>query len=169
MPGRFPPAWAEDTVSAPPSSRPGSGTFHLAEPVLVAPLSRRSAADFLGEVHQEVRPRLQAAGFLEADADRRGQVEDVEHQASRARSKAGRVEERSAWIKGQARGSFGISKRANRIAFGALLFTILGVAVDVVSNVISVFATKRMMTEVEDEAAQVMARRRNELRSASGR
>ena len=47
-----------------------------------------------------------------------------------------------------------------RVAFGALLFTILGVAVDVASNVITVMSTKREMAEVEDEAAQVFAQRR---------
>ena len=62
---------------------------------------------------------------------------------------------------------------APRVAMGALLFTILGVALDVTSfskdltavrhtecpcparNIITVFSTKRDMAEVEDEAAQV--------------
>ena len=47
-----------------------------------------------------------------------------------------------------------------RVAFGALLFTILGVAVDVAANVINVMSTKREMAEVEDEAAQVFAQSR---------
>ena len=40
------------------------------------------------------------------------------------------------------------------MAFGALLFTLLGVAVDVASNVVTVLSTKRDMAELEDEAAQ---------------
>lgn len=41
-----------------------------------------------------------------------------------------------------------------RVAFGALLFTILGVAVDAAANLVTILTTKRDMAEVEDEAAQ---------------
>ncbi|CAE6913009.1 unnamed protein product [Symbiodinium natans] len=162
MPGRIPPHFAEEaepTGPIRPCRRQGAATS--GEALLPMVLSRRTASDFLGEVRQELCSRSRArSAFAEAEEETRHHAEEVKHEATRARSKAGRVEERSVWAKGQAKSSYRISKRANRVAFGALLFTIMGVAIDTVSNVITVFTTKRMMNDLEDEAAQALARRR---------
>ncbi|CAE7559998.1 unnamed protein product [Symbiodinium sp. CCMP2456] len=165
MPGRFPPSWGDEAASAAAPRCVGArrGVAAVNETLLPTVLSRRAAADFLGAVHQDLCPRSRASAFAEVDA--REKTEDVKQEATRARSKAQRVEERSVWIKTQAKGSYKISKNANRVAFGALLFTILGVGLDTISNIITVFSTKRMMNDLEDEAAQVVARRRNEQRT----
>eukprot|EP00437_Effrenium_voratum_P063531 CAMPEP_0181491192 /NCGR_PEP_ID=MMETSP1110-20121109/49979_1 /TAXON_ID=174948 /ORGANISM="Symbiodinium sp., Strain CCMP421" /LENGTH=116 /DNA_ID=CAMNT_0023618265 /DNA_START=86 /DNA_END=433 /DNA_ORIENTATION=+ len=116
MPGRFPPSWGDEAASATAPRCVGArrGVVAADETLLPTVLSRRAAADFLGAVHQDLCPRSRASAFDEVDA--REHTEDVKQEATRARSKAQRVEERSVWIKTQAKGSYKISKNANRVA-----------------------------------------------------
>eukprot|EP00434_Breviolum_minutum_P040794 symbB.v1.2.036269.t1/scaffold5081.1/size31135/3 len=100
-----------------------------------------------------------SASSKEETSDRE-RLLDVKQEAMRSRAKSSRVEELSVWVKNESKTALTISSRANRVAMGALLFTLLGVALDVTSNIITVFTTKRDMAEVEDEAAQVFAQSR---------
>ena len=100
------------------------------------------------------------SSFFEEETSDRERLLDVKQEAMRSRAKSSRVEELSVWVKNESKTALTISSRANRVAMGALLFTLLGVALDVTSNIITVFTTKRDMAEVEDEAAQVFAQSR---------
>lgn len=106
------------------------------------------------------KARRSLSSFFEEEKSDREHLLDVQQEAMRSRAKSSRVEGLSVWVKKETKSALAISSRANRVAMGALLFTILGVALDVTSNIITVFSTKRDMAEVEDEAAQVYAQSR---------
>lgn len=109
---------------------------------------------------QEPRRRQWSSFFEES----RQPLVEQKQKALRSRAKSGRVEQLSVWTKNESKTALAISKRANRVAFGALLFTILGVAVDAAANLVTILTTKRDMAEVEDEAAQVFAQSRQDRR-----
>eukprot|EP00913_Durusdinium_trenchii_P021487 g20194.t1 len=108
---------------------------------------------------------IQRVFLKKHDLSRQPLVEQKQ-KALRSRAKSGRVEQLSVWTKNESKTALAISKRANRVAFGALLFTILGVAVDAAANLVTILTTKRDMAEVEDEAAQVFAQSRQDRREA---